>query len=420
MDAKALLEQRANRWEQMKAIVERHADDSAWTGEERQSYDRLEGEVDDLTTSIDLLNRHEERAAAMAKVDRSGVVGQQEQGGGEQRSAEDLRVEATERYQRAFDGYLRGVSLAEMDPTDAKTLRQGYNPEQRALGVATQAAGGYLAPADFDANLRETILTYSNMLQAVQVINTDTGVPFSWPTVNDTANMGAILAENTQVTEQDVAFGTAQIGAFKYTSKMVRVSMELLQDAAFDVETYLRGALAERVGRIWNKHFTTGTGTNEPLGIVTGAVTGKVGAAGQTTTIVYEDLIDLIDSIDPAYQGNASFMLNMTTRKAIRKLKDTTGAPLWQPSIQAGVPDQLLGYGYITNTDMPAPAASAKSILFGDFRAAYLARQVLGFQVLRLNERFADFGQSAFLGFARADGTVQNTAAYRAFQHPAA
>jgi HK97 family phage major capsid protein len=200
---------------------------------------------------------------------------------------------------------------------------------------------------------------------------------------------------------------------------MVRVSMELLQDAAFDVEGFLRRALAERVGRIWNQHFTTGTGSGQPLGIVTGATAGKVGTTGQTTTVTYDDLIDLIDSIDPAYQGNAAFMLNASTRKSIRKLKDTTGMPLWQPSIQAGVPDQLLGYSYILNTDMPVPAANAKSILFGDFRAAYLARQVLGFSVLRLNERFADFGQSAFLGFARADGTVQNTAAYRAYQHSA-
>jgi HK97 family phage major capsid protein len=112
-------------------------------------------------------------------------------------------------------------------------------------------------------------------------------------------------------------------------------------------------------------------------------------------------------------------MMNAAARKSLRKLKDTTNQPLWQPSIQAGVPDQLLGYGYVLNTDMPVPAANAKSILFGDFRAAYLARMVLGFQVLRLNERFADFGQSAFLGFARADGVVQNTAAYRAYQNSA-
>jgi HK97 family phage major capsid protein len=407
-----LRDQRAGVWEQMKEVMdvaEREGRDL--TAEERSKYDKAEVDLDSLGASIERQERHEDRARQLATVDRSALA-----------VPEDPKAkadESNERYTRAFDGYLRGVPLSEMDTADARALRGGWQ-EARALGVATQAAGGYLAPADFDANLRQTILTYSNLLNEVQVINTDSGVSFSWPTVNDTANVGAILAENTQVTEQDVAFGTAQIGAYKYTSKMVRVSMELLQDAAFDVEGFLRGALAERVGRIWNKHFTTGTGSSEPLGIVTGAVAGKVGAAGQVTTVTYDDLIDLVDSIDPAYQGNAQFMMNASTRKALRKMKDSTNAPLWQPSIQAGVPDQLLGYGYVINTDMPVPAASAKSILFGDFRAAYLARQVLGFTVLRLNERFADFGQSAFLGFARADGTVQNTAAYRAYQHPAA
>lgn len=407
----ALHEKRANVWEQMKEVMdvaEREGRDLS--AEERSKYEAAEKDLDSIGDQIERQERHDARGRELDVIDRSALVpGDTPQGNADAQA---------ERYARAFDGYLRGVSVAEMDPSDAKALRSGWQ-EARALGVATQSGGGYLAPADFDTNLRETILTYSNLLNNVQVINTDSGVAFSWPTVNDTANVGAILAENTQVTEQDVVFGTAQIGAYKYTSKMVRVSMELLQDAAFDVEGYLRRALAERVGRIWNQHFTTGTGTNQPLGIVTGATAGKVGATGQTTTVTYDDLIDLIDSIDSAYQGNAQFMLNASTRKSIRKLKDTTGAPLWQPSIQAGVPDQLLGYGYVINTDMPVPAASAKSILFGDFRAAYLARQVLGFTVLRLNERFADYGQSAFLGFARADGTVQNSAAYRAYQHPA-
>ena len=406
-----LRDQRAGVWEQMKEVMglaEREGREL--TAEEREKYDRAEADLDRIGADLERAERHEARGKQLETVDRLQLVVEGETRGD---------APSDDRYNRAFNGYLRGVALSEMDPGDAKALRTGWQ-EARALGVATQSAGGYLAPADFDANLRETILTYSNLLQSVQVINTDSGVAFSWPTVNDTANVGAILAENTQVTEQDVVFGTAQIGAYKYTSKMVRVSMELLQDAAFDVEGFLRRALAERVGRIWNQHFTTGTGSGQPLGIVTGATAGKVGTTGQTTTVTYDDLIDLIDSIDPAYQGNAAFMLNASTRKSIRKLKDTTGMPLWQPSIQAGVPDQLLGYGYVINTDMPVPAANAKSILFGDFRAAYLVRQVLGIQILRLNERYADFGQSAFLGFARADGTVQNTAAYRAYQHPAA
>jgi HK97 family phage major capsid protein len=94
------------------------------------------------------------------------------------------------------------------------------------------------------------------------VIDTDSGAPMNWPTVNDTANVGAILAENTQVTEQDVTFGQTPLGAYMYTSRLVRVSYQLLQDSAFNLDEFLRDILGERIGRILNQHFTTGTGSD--------------------------------------------------------------------------------------------------------------------------------------------------------------
>jgi HK97 family phage major capsid protein len=195
--------------------------------------------------------------------------------------------------------------------------------------------------------------------------------------------------------------------------------VQLIQDSAFDIEGWLTARLGERLGRILNAHFTTGTGTSQPDGLVTGTPSGKVGATGQTTTVTYDDLIDLIDSLDPAYQGNAQFMLSQSSRKSVRKLKDTTGQPLWQPSIQAGMPDQLLGYGYVINQDLPAPAANAKSVLFGDFRQAYLIRLVTDLSVIRFNERYMDYLQVAFAAYQRADGTVQNPNAVRAYVNSA-
>jgi HK97 family phage major capsid protein len=205
-----------------------------------------------------------------------------------------------------------------------------------------------------------------------------------------------------------------------YTSKMVRVSFQLLQDSVFNLDSFLARKLGERIGRIQNTHFTTGTGTAQPLGVQTNAAIGKTGTTGQTTTVIYDDLIDLIHSVDPAYRAaNARFMLNDLTVGVARKLKDSQNRPLWEPSVQVGVPDSLLGYGLVINNDMPVMAANAKSILFGDFRRAYLIRDVLGVQLLRLTERYADFLQVGFASYARADGTLQDSGAVKAYRNSA-
>jgi len=92
---------------------------------------------------------------------------------------------------------------------------------------------------------------------------------------------------------------------------------------------------------------------------------------------------------------------------------------MWEPSLQAGAPDTLAGYGIKLNNDMPVPAANAKSIAFGDFEEGYLIRDVADFFLLRLDERFADFLQTGFVGFQRTDATVQNSYAYTLFQNSA-
>jgi HK97 family phage major capsid protein len=267
----------------------------------------------------------------------------------------------------------------------------------------------------------ETMKFYGAMRQVSEVITTATGATLPWPTNDDTANVGAILSENTQVTEQDVTLGQQDIGAYMYTSKLVRVSLQLLQDSVLDFETWLARKLGERIGRIQNTHFTTGTGTAQPEGVQTNATIGKTGASGQTTSVTYDDLVDLVHSVDPAYRnsGRVQFMMADSTLGAVRKLKDSQNRPLWEPSVQVGVPDRVLGYSYIVNQDMPAMAASAKSILFGDFFAGYLIRDVQDIQTLRLSERYADYLQLGFLAFARADGTPQDTAAIRAYRNAA-
>jgi HK97 family phage major capsid protein len=409
-----LLDQRATAWNKATEFQNRAATDAELSAEDRSAWDAALADVERLSTDIE----REERHARLSSVDYSQVIDATKDADAERHGGED-RAAA---YANAWRSWVR-EGTTELSSEERTTLRSGWfdGKELRAQGVATGAAGGYMVPAPFRAKLIEAQKFYSSMRDVAEVITTETGATLPWPTNDDTANVGAILAENSQVTEQDVTLGTNDIGAYMYTSKLVRVSLQLLNDNAFDLESWLAGVLGRRIGRAQNAHFTTGTGTAQPEGVQTNAVIGKTGTTGQTTSVTYDDLIDLIHSVDPAYRnsGRAQFMLNDTTLAAARKLKDSQNRPLWEPSIQVGVPDGLLGYGYSINQDMPVMAANAKSILFGDFYAGYLIRDVQDVQLLRLAERYADYLQVGFLAFARTDGTPQDTAAYKAYRNSA-
>lgn len=333
---------------------------------------------------------------------------------------------AAKDYAEAFSGFLR-YGMTGIETEHKAALRKGYidGKEFRAQGVATGAAGGYFVPTGFRNKIIESLKAFGAVREVSEVITTETGNQLPWPTNDDTANVGAILAENTQVTEQDVVLGQATLDAYTYTSKLVRVSLQLLQDSAFDVESWLARKLGERISRATNAHFTTGTGTAQPDGIVTNATIGKTGAVGQTLSVIYNDLVDLVHSVDPAYRNERSrFMTHDLSIATVRKIRDDSGGaglgrPIWEPSTQVGVPDSLLGYPVVANNDMPVMAANAKSILFGDFQTAYVVREVLGVQMLRLEERYADFLQVGFLSFMRTDGTVQDATAVKAYRNSA-
>jgi HK97 family phage major capsid protein len=283
--------------------------------------------------------------------------------------------------------------------------------EERAQGVATGGAGGFTVPNAPMQSLERALLFFGGMRQVANVLRTDTGAALPFPTVNDTNQAGVRLAENTQVALQDATFGQLTMNAYKYSSKAVLISVELLQDNAINAAEVIGSILGERIGRIQNTEFTTGTGSSQPNGIVTAATSGKVGLTGQTTTVIYDDLVDLLHSIDPAYRPGAKWMFHDATLKVLKKIKvlqysgDTTGYPLWQPALSQGAPDTILGYPYVINNDMPTMAANAKSILFGEFRK-YMIREVREVTLLRLEERYADFHQVGFLAFARADGNL--------------
>ncbi len=284
--------------------------------------------------------------------------------------------------------------------------RRDWDEELRALSGPqnSTSVGGYTIQ---DAAMREleiALLAYGGMRQVSTVLRTDTGGPLPIPTVNDTTNVGAIVGEGATTTAQDVVFAQLVLDAWKYSSKSILVSVELLQDSAINLPQYLGSALGTRIGRISNTHFTTGTGTSQPNGVVA-AATFTTLATGQTTTILLSSLLTLYHAVDPAYRVNGKWMWADSTLAKLKQMNDTQGRPLWLPGLIDRAPDTLLGSPYVINQDMAAMTATAKSILFGDF-SKYIIRDVREITLLRLDERYAEFHQVGFLAFARMDGDL--------------
>lgn len=407
-----LVDRRAGIWQQMQEIYDRRdITTGLLSAEDSAAYERAEADFDALEAEVTRAQRHAALAASMSQVDRTGVT--PPNGVPPSQEVQD------EEYARAFSAFLR-EGINDLEPAQRKLMQDRRRDLPKgAAGVGTGAAGGYAVPPEFRNIFIETLKWYGPMLDVAETFSTDSGANIPWPTNDDTANVGAILAENTQVTEQDVTLGTNALDAYMYTSKLVRVSFQLLQDRP-DFDTWLARKLGERIGRIWNQHFTTGTGVSQPDGFVTSAAVGGTGtgsfAGGNSFT--YDTLIDVLESLDPAYGAGdgLTWMMHQTARKVIRKMKDTQNRPLWEPSIQAGTPDSLMGYPVRLNNDMPTLAQSSKSVAFGNFREAYVIRQVRDIATLRLTERYADYLQVGFLAFARADGTLQNGNALRLLQ----
>lgn len=394
---KALREKRAALAKQANDILSKATNEKrSLTAEESAQFDAIHADVDALKNTIDAIDRQ-------AAVD-------------DQLAARDADVpppadEVTpESRSLAFKAWAMHGSQPVSAEQRAMAQRCGYDVGNdklnlRALGVATAGAGLNTVPTGFQKTLEQALLQFGGMRDNATILKTDSGSDLPYPTVNDTAQKGVILGENTAAAEQDVVFGQLVLKAFKYSSKMIRVSVELLQDSAFNLEDFLGRALGERIGRITNDHFTTGAGTTEPKGIVTAATSGKVGTTGQTTSVIYADLVDLQHSVDPAYRSNAAFMLHDSTLKAIKKLVDSQGRPLWSSGVSVKEPDTILGSRYIVNQSMPVMAANAKSILYGDV-SKYLIRDVSDIQLVRLDQRFGEFHQVAFLAFSRHDGNL--------------
>jgi len=295
---------------------------------------------------------------------------------------------------------------------------------RNAMSTTTTTEGGYTVPSEIAAMVVDALKAFGGMRQVSRVINTAGGNSLNFPTSDGTSEVGAIVAENAAASTGEITFGTVAVNPYKYSSNKIAIPWELIQDSAIDVVSFVTNRLATRLARITNQHYTTGTGSSQPYGVMARAATGKTGTTGQTLTVIYDDLIDLIHSVNSAYRGRgARFMLRDTSVAIIRKLKDTTGRPIWNPGdaegIAGGTPATIAGYAYTVNDDVAAMAASAKSIAFGDF-SQFVIRDVNGVDIRRFDDsNFALNGQVGFCGWMRTGSNLLDTASVKVYVNSA-
>jgi HK97 family phage major capsid protein len=284
--------------------------------------------------------------------------------------------------------------------------------ENRTVSVGGSAAN--LIPTTLLSSLEVSLLAFGSMLQVADVMQTADGGAFDWPTATDVSNTGVLLAEETTFgASVDPTFSKMTLNAYKYSSKPILVSHEILQDSVIDLPRILGEMLGERLGRIENAQATNGTGTNQPNGLITASTVGKTAASATTFTEL--ELIDLVHSVDPAYRSapGVRFMFNDTVLAHLRKMQDSNGQFLWQPGMREGETDRVFGYQYSINQDMDSAFTTGKILVaFGDM-SKYKIRKAGPTRLKRLDERYADTDQVAFIAFQRMDGDLINTGAIK-------
>jgi HK97 family phage major capsid protein len=421
MNPVQLREQRAKLVSDARNILDKaESEKRTLLAEEQEQIDSLFTEAEKVKAAIDTKERADKLANLETDLKKSTrqIVTSQETRHNPAQFGDSLRAWLLAGTDRPINGEM--IEAAAHNGINLHSRWLTLRPlEKRAQSKGTLSAGGYAIADEPMAGLERALKYFGPMRQVARILTTATGNDLPIPTNNDVANVGAILAENTQDSEQDTTFGQIVLKAYKYTSKIIRVSIELLQDSHFNFDEFLGQTFAERIGRIQNTHFTSGTGSGQPNGVVTAAADSGITAA--VSSLTFDNLIDLVHSIDPLYRGNGRFMMNDSTVSTIRKLKDSQNRYLWEPATQVGQPDRILGYPVSVNNDMAAIGANNKSVLFGDF-AKYLIRDTLDLTFNRLDERYAEFHQVAFVMIARSDANLLDagTAPLKYLDHAAA
>ena len=355
-------EKRAKLWNTMEGFLDTHRNDKGvLSAEDDVTYATMEKDLNDLSNEIRRMERRDAIEAELNKPVNQPITSQPE------KREPEKQGRASNAYKEDFGRHLRGKA-----------------PIHNVLSESTDQDGGYLVPEEFEGFI-VIGLDEANVIRSIaKVITThnDRKIPVALG-----HSAATWTAENASFTESNPTFGQKEIDAHKLTD-LIRISMELLQDAAFPLEEYIANEFARAFGAAEEEAFCVGTGSGQPTGIFT-ANGGQVGVtAAANNAIAADELINLVYALKSPYRRNAGFLMNDATISAIRKLKDGNGVYLWQPSLQAGEPDKLLGYNLYTTPYAPTMASGAYTVAFGDFKNYWIGDRS-GRTVQRLNELYA-------------------------------
>jgi HK97 family phage major capsid protein len=365
--------------------------------------------------------------AAMIEVDSlSKQIRSAEQGNFAAYRTNELESEI--RHSEAFGRFVRkGEAVLSNEQRsiltgEKRAVSEGGN---QGAHIGTYSSLGYFVPTGFVDAVQQATKYFAPLLEdgVFNVIRTGTGQALPFPVSDDTANACTIVGEAASVSDLDVTANQVILQAYKTTSGVIKASLELLQDSAIDIESWLADRFGERFGRGYEGFLTNGSGSGQPTGLLTALAANGVtpviatgssestgGAQTGANSIGYSDLVNLEHSVDPSYRRNAKFMLNDNVLASIKKIIDKFGRPLWTAGLSSGDPDTILGYQYVINQSMPVLAPSAQTVVFGDLKK-FTVRRVLDMSMIRLVELYANLGQVGFQAFERLDSnlTVSST-----------
>ncbi|MNM21458.1 Phage capsid family protein [compost metagenome] len=400
-DLKDLKQRRAQLANEMRSMND-SIGDAEWTGDQKTKWAEMRSAIKGLDERIE---REEELRNSEQRYieERSDELADKAR-----RDADKMAPE--ERQAHAFNRLLR-VGAAELSGEERRALQ-----ELRAQAAGDAAKGGYTVPTTFLNRVYESMKAYGGLEAVCQVLNTESGNEIAWPTSDGTNDEGVLVGENEDAGEKDVTFDVETMGSHKMTSRVIRVSSELLQDSGIDMEGYLAGRIASRLGRGRARLLVQGTGAGtprQPKGLEASTNVGHTTAAiGKLT---WKDVNGLIHSIDPSYRVAPNFRLlfNDSTLQLLEEMEDSQGRPLWIPGLDASAPATILKHRYVVDQGVASIGAGSKFMFAGDFQQ-FVIRNVRAMVIRRLVERYAEFDQVGFLAFTRFGCVLQDLSAVKA------
>ena len=380
MNVNELRAMRAKAWEAAKNFLDSHRGETGiLSDEDTKTYEEMEAKIVNLGKEIERQEKMDAMEREMAMPVNTPITSKPEN-----TKMEEKKGRASDAYKKAF----------------WNGMRSKYESVSNVLSEGTDSEGGYLVPDEYENTLVQALEGENVIRGRSHVITTSNGT-HKIPVVASKGE-ASWIDENGVYPEDDDTFTQVNIDAHK-VGTIIKVSEELLNDSAFNLESYFDQEFGRRIGTKEEEAFINGNGSSKPTGILTSAEVGVTAASDKAITA--DELIDLFYSLKGVYRRNAVWVLNDTTVKAIRKLKDNNGQYIWQPALKDGDHDTLLGRPILTTGAMPEIAADAKPVIFGDLSYYWIGdRQGVTFK--RLNERYADMGQVGFLASKRVDGKL--------------